>query len=120
MFDHNWRYSEALAIQGDADIRKQGRTIRGPDRKRVIAPAVLAGYAGKYQIAGGPIVDVLVKGGSLFVNVMGEESELLPVEGNTFYIERNNFMVEFLPDASGKFNALWGWNGSEFTGTRVP
>ena len=28
--------------------------------------------------------------------------------------------LEFLPDASGKFNAIWGWNGSEFTGTRVP
>jgi dienelactone hydrolase len=120
MFDHNWRYSEALAIEGDAEIRKQGRAIRGPDRKRVVDPAVLAGYAGKYQIAGGPIADVLVKEGRLYLNVMGEEPELLPVEGNTFYIERNNATLEFLPDASGKFNAIWGWNGSEFTGTRVP
>jgi len=81
---------------------------------------VLAGYAGKYQIEAGPIIEVFVKDARLFVNVMGEEAELLPVEGATFYMERNNVTVEFLPDASGKFNGLWGWNGSEFTGTRVP
>jgi dienelactone hydrolase len=120
MFDHNWRYSDALAIQGDAQIRKQGRVTRSPDRQRVIAPAVLAGYAGKYQIEAGPIIEVFVKDARLFVNVMGEEAELLPVEGATFYMERNNVTVEFLPDASGRFNGLWGWNGSEFTGTRVP
>ena len=97
----------------------QGRVIGAPNRKLVIDPAVLAGYAGRFQIEDGPMAEVRVADGKLLVKVNDEETELLPVKESTFYIERNNFTLEFRRDASGKFNELWGYNGTEFAGKRV-
>ena len=120
MFDYNWRYADSLAIQGDAQIRDQGRVIRAPDRKLVVDPAVLANYVGRFQIQDGPEAEFRVSDGKLLLKVNDDESELLPVADATFYVERNNLTLEFLRDDSGKFNELWGWNGSEFTGKRLP
>ncbi len=94
--------------------------IRGPNRKLIIDPAVLANYAGRFQIEDGLLAEFRVSDGRLLLKVNDDESELLPVTESMFYIERNNFTLEFLRDDSGKFNELWGWNGTEFTGTRVP
>jgi len=120
MFDYNWRYAETLAIQGDAQIRTSGRVIRAPTRKLVIDPAVLAGYAGRFQLQDGLEVSFRVADGKLLLKVREDETELLAVSQSVFYIEENNFTLEFLRDSSGKYNELWGYNGDEFTGKRLP
>jgi len=120
MFDYNWRYADKLAVPGDTKLRAEGRVIRAPDRKLVVDPAVLAGYAGRFQINDGPEVSVRVADGKLLLKVRDEETELLPVGGSVFYVEENNLTLEFLRDDAGKYNELWGYNGSDFTGKRLP
>jgi dienelactone hydrolase len=120
MFDYQWRYADSLAIRGDAQVRDQGRVVRGPNRKLVIEPAVLAKYSGRFQFQDGPDAEFRVSDGKLFLKVNDDETELLPETESIFYSEQNNFTLEFRQDASGSFNELWGWNGSEFTGKRMP
>jgi hypothetical protein len=93
---------------------------RAPTRKLVIDPAVLAGYAGRFQLQDGLEVSFRVADGKLLLKVREDETELLAVSQSVFYIEENNFTLEFLRDFSGKYNELWGYNGDEFTGKRLP
>ena len=72
------------------------------------------------QIQDGPEVSFRVADGKLLLKVREDETELLPVSDSVFYIEENNFTLEFLRDAAGKFNELWGYNGDEFTAKRLP
>jgi hypothetical protein len=120
MFDYNWRHADALASPGASQVRAQGRQITRASKDFRIAPERLAACAGKFQIMGGPELEFRVDAGKLKVNVDGIDRELMPVTETLFYVQRDNVTVEFLPDASGQLNELWGFNGNEFTGKRVP
>jgi hypothetical protein len=121
MFDQHWRYADAFAVPGDAALREQGRMIRRPDKNLVIDPERLASYAGAFQVVDGPRADFRVVGKTLWVKVGNEDLELSPVTENRFYLRRFNVSLEFLRDASGKVDEIWGYDGEEaFTAKRVP
>jgi hypothetical protein len=121
MFDAHWRYAEPFAVPGDAQVRANGRKIGRPDKNLVIDPAVLAAYAGKFQVVNGPQAEFRVVEKTLWVKVGNEDLEMNPVTENRFYLPRFNISLEFLRDAQGKVDEVWGYDGQEpFTGKRVP
>ena len=73
MFDYHWKYAGALEVPGDAQLRAQGRPMPRPDPSIKIAPALLANYAGKYQIDKGPLIEVFNKNGRIGVIAEGTE-----------------------------------------------
>jgi len=58
-FDRRWQIDDSLVVPGNAEVRSKS-TVLQPDR--VIDPAILASYAGAYQIAPGFTINVRVNG----------------------------------------------------------
>ncbi len=118
-FDYNWRYSAALSFAGDAEVRAKGRTLRRPDKNLKIDPKVLASYVGRYQIGGGPPLEIYLEGGKLMVRGNGNVSELIPESETNFYVTLVNVRVFFERDAAGKVSGFTGWGGGDFEGKRL-
>ena len=121
MFDYNWRFSDALAQPGDAEIRAKGRLRHRPNAKLVIDPKLVESYPGRYQIAQGPLIEVTKDGKRLLAKQQGQSDamELVPETETSFCIPRYNLWISFTRDASGKVTGLVGYQGGDFTARRI-
>ena len=105
-------------ISGNPEVRAKSAVLQ-PDR--VIAPAILASYAGVYQIGPGMAVKIRVAGGRLLAQA-GEQPEvgLLPASDVEFYVLESPVKIVFEKDAAGKTIAFKGWqNGQPFTAKKI-
>ena len=112
-FDRRWQIDESLVISGNAEVRAKSAVLQ-PDR--VIDPAILASYAGAYQIVPGFAIKIRVAGKRLVAKA-GEqpEVELLPASDVEFYVLEGPVKIVFEKDASGKVVSFQGWqNGQPF------
>jgi len=121
MFDYNWRYSDALAQVGDADIRAHGRQRHRPNPNLAVDPKVLDTYVGRYQIADGPMVEVLRDGKRLMTKIQGQNDvlELVPETETSYYITNANVWLSFVHDDSGKITGLTGYSNGDFEGKKL-
>jgi dienelactone hydrolase len=119
LFDYNWRYSEALSIPGNATIRANGRQLGRPNKNLKVAPALLASYVGRYQIDGGPILELVQKDGKLMVTADGRESDLVPENETTFFATFFNARLFFIKDAAGKVTGFTGYRDGDFEGKKL-
>ena len=121
MFDHNWRYSDSLAQSGDAEIRAKGRLRHRPKPKLVVDPKLLESYVGRYQIAQGPLIEVIKDGKRLMVKQQGQNDamELVPETETSFCIPRHDLWISFTRDASGKVTGLVGYQNGDFEGKKL-
>lgn len=84
-----------------------GAPYQLPKRRRAVAPAILATYAGQYRLAPDKILSVTVKDNSLFLDVPGQPTYRLFAESPTdFFLEETNASFTFHLDASGKVNHM--------------
>lgn len=122
LFDHNWRFSQALLQPGDAELRASGRLRRPPNPRLTLRGETLDSYVGRYQIARGPALEVSRDAGVLRVKVQGSgDNDLLLAETDTsFWAPRFGVWVSFLRDESGKVTGFTGYNGGEFEGLKLP
>jgi len=118
-FDYNWRYSGDLAHAGNADIRANGRRLGRPNKILKIDQKILDSYLGRYQIDGGPIIEMFKQSEKLMVRSDGSESELLPENETTFYVSFFNARVFFVKDAAGKVTGFTGYSDSDFEGKKL-
>ena len=120
-FDSNWRYSDALAVAGDGEVRSKARLRHRPSASLAVAPAILQSYAGRYQIEKGPLLEVFLDGKRLMVRQQGESNadELLPESATDWSVPKYDVWVSFVRDASGKVTGLVGYQGGDFTAKRV-
>jgi D-alanyl-D-alanine-carboxypeptidase/D-alanyl-D-alanine-endopeptidase len=90
-----------------------------PDR--VIDPAILASYAGTYEVAPSFAIKVRVDGTHLEVKA-GEqpEVELVPISDTEFYLLEGPVKVLFEKDAAGRTVSLKAWqNGQPFAAKKI-
>jgi hypothetical protein len=117
-FDHRWQIDDRLVFPGNSELRSKSAVLQ-PDR--VIDPAILASYAGTYQIAPGFAVKVRVAGGHL-VATAGEQPEVEPVptSDNEFYVLEGPVKIVFEKDAAGKVVSLKAsQNGQQFAAKKI-
>jgi hypothetical protein len=117
-FDRRWQIDDSLVISGSPEVRAKSAVLQ-PDR--VIAPAILASYAGVYQIGPGMAVKIRVAAGRLVAQA-GEQPEvgLLPANDVEFYVLESPVKIVFEKDAAGKTIAFKGWqNGQPFTAKKT-
>ena len=117
-FDRRWQIDDSLIFPGNAEVRSKSAVLQ-PDR--VIDPAILASYAGAYEIAPGFAVKVRVAGKRLEAQA-GEqpEVELVPTSDTEFFILEGPVKLVFEKDAAGKVISFKAWqNGQEFGAKRI-
>ncbi|HEU4780585.1 MAG TPA: prolyl oligopeptidase family serine peptidase [Steroidobacteraceae bacterium] len=119
MFDYNWRYASALSHAGDTEVRAKGRKLKRPDRNLVIDPQVIDSYVGRYQIQGGPVIEVYKDGARLMAREGTNLIELIPESETTFYATIVNARLFFERDAAGKGTGFTGYGGGDFEGKRI-
>ena len=121
-FDSSWRYRDALAVPGDADVRARGRLRHRPSATLAIDRSVLQSYVGQYQIETGPRLEVFLDGRRLMVRQQGETdvAELLPETETDWSVPKYDVWISFVRDASGKVTEFVGFQGRDFTAKRVP
>lgn len=120
-FDSNWRFSDALSFPGDSEVRSKGRLRHRPSASLAVAPALLQSYAGRYQIEKGPLLEVFVEGKRLMIRQQGQgdADELLAESVTDWSVPKYDVWLSFVRDASGKVTGLAGYQGGDFTATRV-
>jgi CubicO group peptidase (beta-lactamase class C family) len=112
----------AIMTNGDAGIdlipeilhavaRAYGWKALQPEERAVVAvdPAILARYAGPYEIAGLAKVTVTLKDGRLFADVPAlapEPFELMAQSPTQFFITSNGLEAQFVTDAAGASTAM--------------
>jgi hypothetical protein len=121
MFDYDWRYSDSLAVAGDAEIRAKGRQIHRPKPDLSIAPGVLDSYVGRYQIVQGPVIEVIRQGTHLKIKVQDQTdvAELVPESDTDYIIPTINGRISFVRDASGKVTGFTGYQEGDFEGKKL-
>jgi dienelactone hydrolase len=120
MFDRNWRYSDSLIQLGDPTIRAKGRLRHRPDENRQISQKLLDSYVGRYQIAGGPLVEVFKDGSRLWVKGEGLGKEMILPESDTnFEIPKYGMLIEFVRGRSGKVTSMFVYQNGEYEAKRV-
>jgi hypothetical protein len=79
-----------------------------PERKEIeVEPAILARYAGVYQLPVGIDLTIFVEDGKLLARGMGPAKMPLAAESPTrFYFKGIDAQVVFLPDAQGNVDTL--------------
>jgi hypothetical protein len=118
MFDYNWRFASALQAPGDAAARAQSRQLARPDPHLKIDPKVLAGYVGRYQIVGGPLVEMKLDGGKLIAFVRAP-AEMIPEGKDVFYAPSVPVRVFFTRDETGKLTGFTGFGDGDFEAKRL-
>ncbi len=118
-FDNNWRYASALSLPGDADVRANGRKLGRPDKNLKIDTKILDSYLGRYQIVGGPVIEVHKLEGQLKVTADGGVSDLVPENETTFFAPLFNARLFFVKDAAGKITGFTGYRDGDFEGKRL-
>jgi hypothetical protein len=121
MFDYNWRYSDALAEIGDAQVRANGRRIHRPNPNLALDPKVLDSYVGLYQIVQGPTIEVSRDGKRLMLKVQGQTdtAELVPESDTDYIIPTIGARVSFVRDASGKVTGFTGYQNEDFEAKKL-
>jgi dienelactone hydrolase len=120
MFDRNWHYNDSLIQLGDPSIRVKGRLRHRPDENLQIGAKLLDSYVGRYQIAGGPLLEVYKTGSRLWVKGQGMGNEMmLPASDTSFEIPKYDILIEFVRDRSGKVTDLFGYRDEEYEAKRV-
>lgn len=121
MFDHNWRYSDALAEIGDAQVRTNGRRVHRPNPNLAVDPKVLDSYVGLYQIVQGPTIEVSRDGKRLMLKVQGQTdtAELVPESDTDYIIPTIGARVSFVRDASSKVTGFTGYQNEDFEGKKL-
>jgi CubicO group peptidase (beta-lactamase class C family) len=89
-----------------AVARTYGWKALQPEERAVVAvdPAVLAGYAGGYEVPGIAKLTIKVSEGRLYANVPAlaqEPFELMPQSPTQFFVPSNGLTLEFVTDAKG-------------------
>ena len=105
-------------FSGNSELRSKSAVLQ-PDR--VIDPAILASYAGAYQIAPGFTVKVRVAGRRLVAQA-GEQPEVEPVPASDieFYVLEGPVRIVFEKDAAGKVVSFKAWqNGQQFAAKKI-
>ena len=74
---------------------------------------------GRYQIQGGPLLEVYAEGAGLKVRVGENVSDLLPESETRCYVTMVNARLFFERDAAGKVTGFTGYGGGDFEGKRV-
>ncbi len=117
-FDRGWQIDDSLIFPGDAELRSQSALLQ-PDR--VIDPAILASYAGVYEIGPGFAIKVRVAGKHLEAKAAEQpEVELVPTSDTEFFILQGPVKLVFQKDAAGKVASFKAWqNGQEFAAKRI-
>lgn len=117
-FDRRWQIDDSLVISGNSEVRSKSAVLQ-PDR--VIDPAILASYAGAYQIGPGVAVKVRVAGKSLMAQAAEQpEVELVPASDVEFYVLQGPVKIVFEKDAAGKAVSFKGWqNGQQFAANKI-
>jgi len=122
MFDHNWRFSESLAVSGDAEIRAKGQKLRAPSAKFAVSPKVSDSYVGRYQIQQGPLLEVFKDGAALKVRQQGtaDADLLMPTSDMDWVLPKEGVWVTFVKDPTGKVTGFTGYQGgNQFAGTKL-
>jgi len=117
-FDRRWQIDDSLVVPGNAEVRSKSAVLQ-PDR--VIDAAILASYAGAYQIAPGFTIKVRVAGQRLEAQP-GEQPvvELVPASDVEYYALEGPVRLVFEKDAAGKVISFKGWqNGQEFAAKKI-
>jgi hypothetical protein len=117
-FDYNWRVASALQVQGDAAARAKSHQLKRPDPNLKIDPKVLASYVGRYQILGGPVVEVILEGGKLMA-LVGRPTEMIPEGNDVFYSPSFNARVFFSRDDTGKLTGFTASGNGDFEAKRL-
>jgi hypothetical protein len=118
-FDHEWRFSPALAFMGDAGARAQANRVRRPPAGAVDTRR-LDEYVGRYQAVFGP-VEVQRDGTRLFIRTGEDEADAIPQGGDSFYLPEYKVWMTFVRDSSGKVTGFNGRSGTEdIAATRLP
>ncbi|HEY6829028.1 MAG TPA: serine hydrolase [Gemmatimonadaceae bacterium] len=96
-----------------------------PPKQRVaiaLAPSVLAGFTGKYQLAPGVIFEVTAKDSALFVQPTSQPTfRLWPETEVDFFLKEIDAQVTFVRDAQGRVTGLvLHQNGANQTAPRLP
>ena len=117
-FDYNWRAASALQLPGDAAARTKAHQLKRPDPNLKIDPKVLASYVGRYQIVGGPVVEVILEGGKLMA-LAGRSTEMIPESKDVFVSPSLNARVFFSRDDTGKVTGFTTSGNGDFEGKRL-
>jgi hypothetical protein len=117
-FDRRWQIDDSLVISGNSEVRSKSAVLQ-PDR--VIDPAILASYAGAYQIGPGFAVKVRVAGKRLMAQAAEQpEVELVPASDVEFYALEGPVKLVFEKDAAGRVASFKGWqNGQQFAAKKI-
>jgi dienelactone hydrolase len=118
-FDYNWRYADALKVPGNVEIRAKGRQLGRPNKNLKIDANVLASYVGKFQLVGGPVIEVFTKDGALKCSANGRESDLVPESDTAFYSSVFNARLFFVKDADGKVSGFTAYSERDFEAKRI-
>jgi len=117
-FDYNWRLASALQVPGDAAARAKSHQLKRPDPNLKIDPKVLASYVGRYQILGGPVVEVILEGDKL-IALAGRPTEMIPESKDVFFSPSFNARVFFSRDDTGKVTGFTTSGNGDFEGKRL-
>ena len=83
-----------------------------------IDPKVLASYVGRYQIVGGPMVEVILEGGKLMA-LAGRPTEMIPESEDVFFSPSFNARVFFSRDDTGKVTGFTTSGNGDFEGKKL-
>jgi hypothetical protein len=117
-FDYNWRLANALQVPGDTVARAKSHQLKRPDPNLKIDPQVLASYVGRYQIVGGPVVEVKLEGGKL-IALAGSPTEMIPESHDVFFAPSVNARVFFSRDETGKVAGFTATGEPDIEGKRL-
>lgn len=119
MFDHDWRFSSALAVPGDDGARAKSRKIEWRRDAVHVDGAKLDAYAGHYQLQNGPVVEFRRVGSKLIAYTGPQADELIAQDDANFYVPRFDAWLTFERDASGKVTGITVAQGGEYSARKL-
>lgn len=112
-FDSHWQLSDALLVRGDEAVRAKCRVLHRPKKDYVLEAALLAEYAGSYQVEKGPLIVVSSDSGRLVTQVNGTTLRLLSETASDFFAPEFNLHLGFTRDAAGKVTGFTAFSGTQ-------
>jgi hypothetical protein len=118
-FDHDWRYSPALMVEGDASVRAKANHVRPLKAGVTLDAAAQDRYVGRYRLPNDSIVEVSRTGSTLSAGADGQFGEMLPQGDDNFYMPAFNLWLSFKRDATGKLTGFVGAGSDDFEASRI-
>jgi hypothetical protein len=118
-FDHDWRYSPALMVEGDASARAKANRVRPLKAGVTLDAAAQDRYVGRYRLQNDSIVEVSRTGSTLTAGADGQYGEMLPQGDDNFYMPAFNLWLSFKRDATGKLTGFVGSGSDDFEASRI-